>query len=55
MNILVPSNAMEYFKHVVPIVTFDILSAFDQYNDFLSNMSSRELDFEEEEKLNISD
>ena len=47
---------MDYFNNVVPIVTFDLLSELDGYNDFLQSMSgSRDLKFGEEENLNISD
>ena len=56
LDISLPSNALNFFKVLVPIVNFDVMSEIDQYNNLLNQFSSsRILEFEEEEILNISD
>ena len=39
MNINVPSNAINFYKMVIPIVNYDLLSNFDFYEDFLIRIS----------------
>ena len=33
---------MEFFKIVVPIVTYDLLESFESYQDFLTYISTNE-------------
>jgi hypothetical protein len=35
LNFGVPSNLMEYYSIIVPIVNFDVLENYDWYQDFL--------------------
>ena len=39
MSINVPSNAINFYKMVIPIVNYDLLSNFNFYEDFLIRIS----------------
>ena len=39
MNIDVPSNAVSFYKAIIPVVNYDMLSNFDFYEDFLTRIS----------------
>ena len=43
MNINVPPNAMIFYKTIIPIVNYDILSSFDFYEEFLTKNSQVKL------------
>jgi len=42
MNINVPSNAVSFYRIVIPIVNYDMLSTFDFYENFLTYISRTE-------------
>ena len=42
MNIDVPSNAVSFYKAIIPVVNYDMLSNFDFYEDFLTRISRSE-------------
>jgi hypothetical protein len=39
MNIDVPSNAVSFYRIIIPVVNYDMLSHFDFYEDFLIDIS----------------
>ena len=41
MNFGFPSNAMEYFTIIVPIVNYDVLENVQTYEEFIVSISSQ--------------
>lgn len=39
LNFNFPSNAMEFFSIIVPVVNYDILDDFEPYQEFLVSVS----------------
>jgi len=39
MNIDVPSNAVSFYKTIIPVVNYDMLSNVDGFEDFLTKIS----------------
>ena len=39
MNINVPSNTINFYKIIIPIVNYDFLGSFDWFNDILIYVS----------------
>ena len=52
LNLIIPSNAMEFFSIIVPIVTYDLLESFEEYQIFIMYISSntQTIDKKSEEK-----
>ena len=53
-NFVVPSNLMEFYSILVPIVNFDVLSQYEWYGDFLEWISSKREAENEAEKRSLS-
>ena len=39
LNVQVPSNAIDFYKIVIPVVNYDVLSSIPQYEEFISDLS----------------
>ena len=48
MNINVPSNTINFYKIIIPIVNYDFLGSFDWFNDILIAISRTKTEKEEE-------
>ena len=54
LNLGVPSNLMEYYSIMVPIVNFDVLSSYQWYQDFLEWMSEKKKTNQTAKKRSLS-